>query len=144
MKRKYKKYTPPAVLVLILVRIENSRKFISTSFLFKQRGGFLSYRSPWCNDQWSRLKCAQCIKRSNCVVSHKEIEPKTFFSNINTGKTLPKNCRNLSMFCLYLLSLKKVFGSICLCEMTRFDLFIHCGHFSWTKSRNSILETQPT
>ena len=36
------------------------------------------------------LKCAQCIKRSNCVVSHKEIEPKTFFSVINIDKTLPK------------------------------------------------------
>ena len=36
------------------------------------------------------LKCAQCIKSSNCVVSHKEIEPKTFFSDINNGKTLPK------------------------------------------------------
>ena len=32
------------------------------------------------------LKCGQCIKRSNCVVTHKEIEPKNFFSNINTGK----------------------------------------------------------
>ena len=27
------------------------------------------------------LKCAQCIKRSKCVVSHKQIEPKTFFSD---------------------------------------------------------------
>ena len=34
------------------------------------------------------------------------------------------------MFCLYLLSLKKVFGSISLCETTHFDLFIHCAHFS--------------
>ena len=41
-------------------------------------------------------KCVQYIKRSNCIVSHKKIEPKTFSSNINTSKTLPKNCRNLS------------------------------------------------
>ena len=27
------------------------------------------------------LKCAQCIKRSKCVVSHKQIEPKTFVSD---------------------------------------------------------------
>ena len=39
-------------------------------------------------------------------------------------------CIKRSMFCLYLLPLKKVFGSICLCETTHFDIFIHCAHFS--------------
>ena len=33
------------------------------------------------------------------------------------------------MICLYLSSLKKGFGSICSCETTHFDLFIHCTHF---------------
>jgi hypothetical protein len=27
------------------------------------------------------LKCAKCMKRSKCVVSHEQIEPKTFFSD---------------------------------------------------------------
>ena len=30
-------------------------------------------------DLVSKLKLAQCVKRANCVISHKEIEPKTFF-----------------------------------------------------------------
>ena len=30
---------------------------------------------------YSHLRCAQCIKRSKCVFSHKQIEPKTFFSD---------------------------------------------------------------
>ena len=34
------------------------------------------------------------------------------------------------MFCLYLLSLKKVFGSISLCEKTQLVLFTCCAHFS--------------
>ena len=57
-----------------------------------------------------------------------------FFSDINTGKTLPKNCRNLStslkcFACIYY-HWKKFFGSICLCETMHFDLFIHYAHFS--------------
>ena len=36
------------------------------------------------------LKCAQCIKRSNCAASHEEIQPKTFFSAI---LILAKHCQ---------------------------------------------------
>ena len=55
--------------------------------------------NPWFKDESGKcslntlrnlLKCAQCIKRSNCVVSHKEIEPKTFFSAI---LILAKHCQ---------------------------------------------------
>ena len=37
------------------------------------------------------LKCAHCIKRSNCVFHIKRLNQKRFFSVINTSKTLPKN-----------------------------------------------------
>ena len=100
MKRKYKKYTPPAVLVLILVRVENSRKFVSTSFLFKQRGGFLSYRSPWCNDQGSRLKCAQ---RDQTALFHiKRLNPKLFLAILILAKHCQKTVETSQCFaCIY-------------------------------------------
>ena len=51
------------------------------------------------------LKCAQCIKRSKCVVSHKQIKPKTFFSDNKYRQNIYGRLRGfdtfLAMFCQY-------------------------------------------
>jgi hypothetical protein len=71
----------------------------------------------------------QCIKISNCVVSHKEIEPKKNFSDINTGKTLPKNCWNLStslkcFACIYYHWKKFLVQSVYVKRRTLISLYI--------------------
>ena len=48
------------------------------------------------------LKCAQGVKRASCVVSHKRIEPKKFFSD---------NKYTQKIFCRYKISIWTAFST---------------------------------
>jgi hypothetical protein len=64
---------------------------------------------------------------------------------INTGKTFKGVERFQKFFgnvLPVLISLKKSFGSISLCEMMQIDLFIHCAHFNMATSGRHI--SQPS
>ena len=81
------------------------------------------------------LKSKNFIKIPSWPISHKRLEPKTFFVSVkkkrqNIAKTLSKPLNLPEMFSLYLLSLKIFFGSILSCETMQLALFTPCAHIS--------------